>query len=139
MDKNKDDYLNLSINYNKIDNNNINPKLITPNVKFFFKNVLKNCNTVKNNNFNFFYNIGLFLLFVIILTTLLLFKYNGGKNSVKKYEKNLKDKQYIMSKLVYYNKANLENNQRIKNNMITNLPDYSNHPEAELLHKKIYF
>tara|TARA_B100000497_G_C7663365_1_gene399717 strand:+ start:530 stop:949 length:420 start_codon:yes stop_codon:yes gene_type:complete len=139
MDKNKDDYLNLSINYNKIDNNNINPKLITPNVKFFFKNVLKNCNTVKNNNFNFFYNIGLFLLFVIILTTLLLFKYNGGKNSVKKYEKNLKDKQYIMSKLVYYNKANVENNQRIKNNMITNLPDYSNHPEAELLHKKIYF
>ena len=139
MDKNKDDYLNLSINYNKIDNNNINPKLITPNVKFFFKNVLKNCNNVKNNNFNFFYNIGLFLLFVIILTTLLLFKYNGGKNSVKKYEKNLKDKQYIMSKLVYYNKANVENNQRIKNNMITNLPDYSNHPEAELLHKKIYF
>lgn len=139
MDKNKDDYLNLSINYNKIDNNNINPKLITPNVKFFFKNVLKNCNTVKNNNFNFFYNIGLFLLFVIILTTLLLFKYKGGKNSIKKYEKNLKDKQYIMSKLVYYNKANVENNQRIKNNMITNLPDYSNHPEAELLHKKIYF
>ena len=44
-----------------------------------------------------------------------------------------------MSKLVYYNKTNIENNPRIKNNMITNLPDYSNHPEAELLHKKIYF
>ena len=138
MDKNKDDYLNLSINYNKTENN-INPKLVTPNVKFFFKNVLKNCNTIKNNNFNFFYNIGLFFLFIIMLTTLLLFKYNGGKNSIQKYEKNLKDKQYIMSKLVYYNKANIENNQRIKNNMITNLPDYSNHPEAELLHKKIYF
>ena len=138
MDKIKDDYLNLSINYNKAENN-IDPKLITPNVKFFFKNVLKNCNTIKNNNFNFFYNIGLFLFFVIVLTSLLLFKYNGGKNSIQKYEKNLKDKQYIMSKLVYYNKANIENNQRIKNNMITNLPDYSNHPEAELLHKKIYF
>jgi hypothetical protein len=138
MDKNKDDYLNLSINYNKIENS-IDPKLITPNVKFFLKNVLKNCNTIKNNNFSFFYNIGLFLLFIIVLTILLLFKYNGGKNSIQKYEKNLKDKQYIMSKLVYYNKANIENNQRIKNNMITNLPDYSNHPEAELLHKKIYF
>ena len=29
-----------------------------------------------------------------------------------------------MSKLVYYNRQNLENNQKIRNNMITNLPDY---------------
>ena len=60
-------------------------------------------------------------------------------NSKERYMKNLKDKEYIMSKLVYYNRQDLENNQRIRNNMITNLPDYSNHPEANLLHKKIYF
>ena len=44
-----------------------------------------------------------------------------------------------MSKLVYYNRADLENKQRIQNNMITNLPDFNNHPEASLLHRKIYF
>ena len=49
----------------------------------------------------------------------------------------MKDKQYIMSKLVYYNRVNLDNQLKIKNNMITNLPDFSNHPEASLLHKKI--
>ena len=41
--------------------------------------------------------------------------------------------------LTNYNRQSLENQERIRNNMITNLPDYSNHPEAELLHKKIYF
>ena len=50
----------------------------------------------------------------------------------------MKDKQYIMSKLVYYNRVNLDNQQKIKNNMITNLPDFSNHPEASLLHKNIF-
>ena len=44
-----------------------------------------------------------------------------------------------MSKLIYYNRVNLENKKRENNNMITNLPDYSNHPEASLLHRKIYF
>ncbi len=60
-------------------------------------------------------------------------------NKKKRYLKNLKEKEYIMSKLVYYNRQDIENNQRIRNNMITNLDDYSNHPEANLLHKKIYF
>jgi hypothetical protein len=139
MDKNRDDYLNFNINYsNKIEYNDA-PKLIAPNVNFFFKNILKNCNKIKNNNFNFLYNVGLFVLFLLILIIILLTKYNGGKNLNEKYKKNIKDKEYIMSKLIYYNKVNIENNQRIKNNMITNLPDYSNHPEAELLHKKIYF
>ena len=138
MDKNRDDYLNLNINYNKVDYNEV-PKLIAPNVNFFFKNILKNCNKIKNNNYNFFFNVGLFIIFLFILVTIFFFKYKGNKNSIEKYQKNIRDKEYIMTKLVYYNKTNIENNQRIKNNMITNLPDYSNHPEAELLHKKIYF
>ena len=51
----------------------------------------------------------------------------------------MKDNNYIMSKLVYYNRQNIDNQQKIKNNLITNLPNYGNHPEANLLHKKIYF
>ena len=81
----------------------------------------------------------MFLLFIIILGSILIYKYKGNISYQEKYQKNLKDKHYIMSKLVYYNKQNLENNQRIRNNMITNLPDYGNHPEANILHKKVYF
>jgi hypothetical protein len=73
------------------------------------------------------------LFFVLILFIILYSRYKGKMNSKERYMKNLKEKQYIMSKLVYYNKQDLDNNQRIKNNMITNLPDYSNHQ------KQIYY
>ena len=136
--KNINDYSNL---LNKNVKNVINkPKLVDGGVKYFFKNMLKECHKYKQNNYNNFYNITMFLLFIIILGCILFFKYKGNKSKQDIEKKNIKDKNYIMSKLVYYNRQQLENDQRIKNNMITNLPDYSNsHPEASLLHKKIYF
>tara|TARA_B100000927_G_scaffold226673_1_gene186377 strand:+ start:16476 stop:16904 length:429 start_codon:yes stop_codon:yes gene_type:complete len=139
--KNINSYLNFN-NLSNINNSNDNinkPKLIEPGVKYFFKGILRECNNYKQKNYNLFYNISLFILFFFILGIILSYKYKGNKTAEEKYQKNLQDKQYIMSKLVYYNRANLENKQRIQNNMITNLPDFSNHPEASLLHKKIYF
>ena len=136
------DYLNINNYLNKsiFKSDNLNkPKLIDPGVKFFFKNILKECNNTKSKHFTFIYNLTLFLLFILILGTILFFRYKNTKSTKEKYLKNLRDRQYIMSKLVYYNKADIDNRQRIKNNMITNLPDYNNHPEASLLHRKIYF
>tara|TARA_Y100001970_G_scaffold288239_1_gene414991 strand:+ start:1210 stop:1626 length:417 start_codon:yes stop_codon:yes gene_type:complete len=133
--------INNYLNFKQTDNTeNINkPKLIEPGVKYFFRGILKECNNYKQKNYNLFYNLTLFILFFLTLGTILYYRYKGNKTSQEKYIKNIKDKQYIMSKLVYYNRVNLENNQKIKNNMITNLPDFNNHPEASLLHKKIYF
>tara|TARA_Y100000816_G_scaffold69547_1_gene46504 strand:- start:3808 stop:4227 length:420 start_codon:yes stop_codon:yes gene_type:complete len=136
--KNINNYLNF--NNSGDSNDNINkPKLIEPGVKYFFKVLLKECNNYKQKNYNLVYNISLFILFFSILGIILFYRYKGNKTSQERYQKNLQDKQYIMSKLVYYNRANLENQQRIQNNMITNLPDFSNHSEASLLHRKIYF
>ena len=52
----------------------------------------------------------------------------------------IQDNNYIMSKLVYYNKMNIDNQQNIRNNLVTNLPNnnYNQNPEAMLLHNKIY-
>ena len=136
--KNINNFLNLNnSNYKSEDLNK--PKLIDPGVKYFFKNILKECNNVKNTHNTLLYNLGLLMLFILTFGSILFFRYKNNKSKQDKYLKNLRDKQYIMSKLAYYNKADIDNKQRIKNNMITNLPDYSNHPEAELLHKKIYF
>ena len=44
-----------------------------------------------------------------------------------------------MSKLIFYNKQNLDNKNRSDNNLINNLSDNNNYPEASLLHRKIYF
>jgi len=136
--KNINNYLNFNKTSEESENFN-KPTLIEPGVKYFFKGILKECNNYKQNNYNLIYNISLFILFFSILGIILFYRYKGNINSEQRYVKNLKDKQYIMSKLVYYNRANIENNQRIKNNMITNLPDFTNHPEASLLHRKIYF
>tara|TARA_B100001094_G_scaffold325746_1_gene380617 strand:- start:927 stop:1352 length:426 start_codon:yes stop_codon:yes gene_type:complete len=138
--KNINNYLNLNNSSESNYNNNINkPRLIEPGVKYYFKEILKECNNYKQRNYNLVYNISLFILFFSILGIILFYKYKGNKTPQERYQKNIEDKQYIMSKLVYYNRADLENKQRIQNNMITNLPDFNNHPEASLLHRKIYF
>jgi len=137
------DYTNLQYNSIKhntnLVNNGTNPKLVDNGVKLFFKEVLKGCNKYKQANYNTFYNILMFAAFCLILAILLYSRYMGPHNYKSYYEKTLKDKEYIMSKLVYYNRQNIDHQQKIRNNMITNLPDYSNHPEANLLHKTVYF
>jgi hypothetical protein len=137
------DYTNLQYNSTKhntnLVNNGTNPKLVDNGVKLFVKEVLKGCNKYKQANYNTFYNILMFAAFCLILAILLYSRYKGPHNYKSYYEKTLKDKEYIMSKLVYYNRQNIDHQQKIRNNMITNLPDYSNHPEANLLHKTVYF
>jgi hypothetical protein len=140
---NKDNYIIDSISnntkfFNEIDFTN-KPKLVTENVKNFINFQLKKCSEKKFLENSFFYNSLLFFIFILLLSLTLIFKYKGFKNKGDIYKKNLQDKQYIMSKLIYYNRQNIDNNNRIKNNLITDLPDYSNHPEASLLHRKIYF
>ena len=138
MNFNIANYTNLQ--FSKSSNNPTDkPKLVDNGVKYFLREVLKNCHSYKQNNINIFYNITMFVLFVITLGIILLTRYKGNSMSRKYYEKSMKDKDYIMSKLVYYNRQNIDNQQRIKNNMITNLPDYSNHVEANILHKNLYF
>tara|TARA_B100000902_G_scaffold395060_1_gene452765 strand:- start:8779 stop:9198 length:420 start_codon:yes stop_codon:yes gene_type:complete len=136
--KNINNYLNFKQNNSNNNNLENKPNLIEPGVKYFFTNTLKSCNNYKLRNYNIFYNITCLIIFISILGIILVYRYKSktGKNI---YEKNRKDKEYIMSKLIYYNRVNLENKKRENNNMITKLPDYNNHPEASLLHRKIYF
>ena len=145
MDIKKFDYLNINnINKNTNNNNlknntnNNTPKLVENNVKFFLKNILKNCNTIKQNNYNFYYNSCLFIIFITIFSIILFFKYKGNYSNSELEKKKQKDKQYIMSKLFYYNRIDLDNKQKIKNNMITNLPNFDEHPEASILHNKMF-
>ena len=137
------DYTNLQYNSKNANTNSVNytenPKLVDVSVKLFFKEVLKGCNKYKQANYNTFYNLIMFAAFCVILSILLYTRSKGTRNYKSYYEKTMKDKEYIMSKLVYYNRQNIDNQQKIRNNMITNLPNYNDHPEANLLHKAIYF
>ena len=133
--------INNFLNFNSFNNshNNNNARLTDPGVKYFFNNILKNCHNIKQKYNNLYYNFSLLGLFILILGIILISRYKGKKTKEQQYLKSIKEKEYIMSKLVFYNKADIDNKERLRNNMITNLPDYSNHPEASLLHRKIYF
>lgn len=143
----KDNYIfNFFNNINSDIKNNSNillnannlPKLVSNNTKNFISSKLKECNLNKFKTNSFYFNLFAFLFFITILSIILLLKFKGF-NKEKNKEKKLQEKQYIMSKLIYYNRQNLDNQNRIKNNLITKDLDINNHPEASLLHRKIYF
>ena len=127
--------------FNKAKSENLEnkPRLVDNSTKYFFNGILKECNKFKQKNLNLYYNLSLFILFIVIVGCILFFRYKGNLTKKQLSAKQTKDNNYIMSKLIYYNRQNIDNQQRTNNNLITNLPDYGNHLEANLLHKKVYF
>ena len=136
LDFNNNDNKN---NYDTYSDNNLlnKPSLVELKTKKYLNNILLKCNNFKYQYYTYYYNLIGFILFFTILSIVLFFKYKGF-NLEKRKANILRDKNYIMSKLVYYNKNAMENSKKISNNLITNLPDYSNHPEASILHKNIF-
>ena len=136
---NKENYiLNFVGNNNQILPENM-PKLVSVKLKKYIGNKLQECNYKKIKNNNLYFNIFFFIIFILILASILIFKFKGFKNKTLIYKKQIRDKEYIMSKLIFYNKQNLDNKNRSDNNLINNLSDINNYPEASLLHRKIYF
>ena len=95
--------------------------LVEPNVKYFISSTLKKCNSFKERNINFFFNISLGCIFFIILGTILYFKYRGNKTYKEEQQRRRKDKEYIIKKLIQIKQQN-NNDRMMKNNMITDLP-----------------
>jgi hypothetical protein len=92
--------------------------LVEPGVKYFLRESLKQCNDLKHKYYNFYFNVGGFLFIVVLLGSILLYKYKGKMTPVEKTMKMQKDKMYILEKL----KA-IPNPHREKN-MITDLPKW---------------
>ena len=117
-------YLDINTKHNNKNNNPNNPKLVENNVKYFLKSILNNCNKAKLVTYNKYYNICMFLIFITIVTSILFIKYKTVNNTELKMQKNIKNQEYIYSKLLYYNHINNIEKQKIKNSMITNIPEY---------------
>lgn len=121
-------YLYLDINNKPGNSNNTTnsnkPKLVEKNVQYFLKAILNNSKNIKLNTFNKYYNISMFLLFITIVSTVLFVKYKKTNNLQLKAEKNIKNQEYIYSKLLYYNNINNIEKQKIKNSMITNISEF---------------
>ena len=107
------------------------PRLVEPGTKSFLRATLKECHNFKSKHFSTIYNIGLAIFFFVLCSSILFFMYKGRLTPEEKEIKERQKKQYIMTKLMQLSEYKRRNNEK----MITNLPDWSNNPEAVLLRK----
>jgi len=100
----------------------IRPMLTEPGVKYFINETLKQCHQFKEKYHNINFNIGLLVVFFIILGILLLYKYKGKITPEEIEQKELQKKQYILSKIRNYQDAKTKAQQKL----ITGLPQWDN-------------
>lgn len=96
------------------------PKLTEVGFKSFLNITLKKCNNFRMNYFNTIYNIILFIIFLSLLSIILIFKYKGKMTIEEIKKKEEEQKNYILSKIVNYQKSKLKQQQML----ISGLPYY---------------
>lgn len=98
------------------------PMLTEPGVKYFMNETLKQCHKFKEKYQNTMFNMGVLVLFCIILGVLLLYKYKGKLTPEEIEEKEAIKKQYILSKIRNFQQAKI----RAQQELITGLPHWEN-------------
>ena len=98
------------------------PTLIEPGTKYFLSQNLKQTHVYKIKFYNKMFNVGLFILFLLILGIILLYKYKGRLTPIEKEKMNREKQQYILSKI-----KKLQDAKRIAHQeLITGLPEWEN-------------
>jgi hypothetical protein len=96
------------------------PSLTEPGVKYFLNESLKQCNIIREKFHNTIFNLGMFILFLIILGGILVYKYKGKLTPVEIAQKNKEKQQYILEKIQNFQIAKL----RAQQELITGLPHW---------------
>lgn len=104
------------------------PILVENGTHYFLRELLKKCHGIRMNYYNQIYNIGLFILFISIMSLLLIYKYKGKLTDEEIAEKERDKQMYILSKIKNYQSSR----QKLSNNMITGLPEWENEQEYVL-------
>jgi sortase (surface protein transpeptidase) len=107
----------MNINYDII-----KPKLTEPGIMSYLNDTLKSCHNFKTTYYNYIYNIGLFLLFLVIISLLLIYKYKGKLTPEEIRKNEEKKKKYILTKIYNYQQEKLHAQQ----SLITGLPHWKN-------------
>ena len=100
------------------------PTLIEPGMRYFLGKTLKECKKFKNNYYSNIFNIITCIVIILAISLIFLYRYKGKLTKEEINSKNIKKKEYILSKLQQYavHKKNMTN----KNNLITDIPLWNN-------------
>ena len=78
------------------------PKLIEYNTIQYMQNILSNCHENRVNIYLYALNIGVLILFGIILFFTLYYSYKSRLSPEEAYQKRIKEQEYILSKIKVY-------------------------------------
>lgn len=95
--------------------------LIEPSVKKYLFNTLHNCHNNRVNVYFYALNIGIFIIFALIVGSVLYYCYTQKPNEYDRQQKLIKDQEYVMSKIRFY-KGQERENEETQMSSISKLP-----------------
>lgn len=98
------------------------PLLTEPGVTYFLSHALKQSHLIRERFHNTVFNLGMLLLFVLLLGGVLVYKYKGKLSPVEIAQKNQEKQQYILEKIKSFQIAKRNAHQEL----ITGLPHWEN-------------
>lgn len=108
---------------------NIKPSLVEPGVKYFVGCTLKQCREFKDKYINIFVNIGMFVFLVVLISSTLMYRYKGKPTPAEVEIKKHQQIEFINSKL----RMIADIKKKTSEDLITNLPNWNDHPELGIL------
>jgi hypothetical protein len=94
------------------------PRLIEPTARNFLSSTLQKCHDTRITIYTYAFNIIIFVSFVLVFGTALYYCYKNKPTEYEKQQQMLRDQQYILSKIRYYQGVQADR----KTSSITQLP-----------------
>ena len=106
-------------------------ELVSPGVKNFISGVLRQCRNTKDKYYTIIFNVSMIAIFSLLFGGFLYYKYKDKPTPQKIEEKKRKEQEYIMKKIGTHiaTKKQQESINNLGSTLITNLPNWNNHPE----------
>ena len=98
------------------------PKLIEHNVKNYLHNMLQTSHETRTTMYYYALNLGILFFFIAVFGSALYYCYHSKKTPYELEEKMMKDQEYVMSKIRFYQSHQKQVIESKVNPGITNLP-----------------
>ena len=98
------------------------PRLIEPYIKYVVDSTLQKCHNHRVKIYNWLFNLCIFLVFIGTFSGGLYYCYKKKLTPEERYNKMMKDQNYILSKIRFYQNEKIKQRENDRTTNITNLP-----------------
>jgi hypothetical protein len=94
------------------------PRLIENSTRSYLYETLQKCRQIRTNTYSTAFNLSILALFILVFGSALYYCYNNKKTPEEMHEKMVRDQEYVLSKIRFYQS---EKHKATTSNL-TNLP-----------------